>query len=73
MAALKLVNNTGFRSEKNLCYVNTELKLLYSIPDVKDFFVSKKYRENYQEKLPICDELSRMFKTQGRFRQQLQN
>ena len=67
MAALKLVNNTGLRSERNLCYVNTELQLLFSIPDVKDFFASKKYRENYPEKLPICDELSRIFKTQGQF------
>ena len=67
MAALKLVNNTGLRSERNLCYVNTELQLLFSIPDVKDFFASKKYRENYPEKLPICDELSRILKTQGQF------
>ena len=67
MAALKLVNNTGFRSERNLCYVNTELQLLYSIPDAKEFFASKKYRENYQEKLPICDEIARMFKAQGQF------
>jgi ubiquitin C-terminal hydrolase len=67
MAALKLVNNTGLKSEKNLCFVNTELQLLYSIPDVKDFFASKKYRENYPEKLPICDELSRIFRTEGRF------
>ena len=64
MAALKLVNNTGLRSERNLCYVNTELQLLYSIPDVKEFFSSNKYRENYPEKLPICDELAR---TQGKF------
>ena len=27
MAALKLVNNTGLLSEKNLCYVNTELHM----------------------------------------------
>ena len=67
MAALKLVNNTGLRSERNLCYVNTELQLLYSIPDVKEFFSSNKYRENYPEKLPICDELARMFRTHGKF------
>ena len=67
MAPLKLVNNTGFESEKNLCFVNTELQLLYSIPDVKDFFALKKYRENCSEKLPLCDELSRIFCTAGRF------
>ena len=67
MAALKLVNNTELRSERNLCYVNTELQLLYSIPDVKEFFSSNKYRENYPGKLPICDELAKMFRTHGKF------
>ena len=66
MAALKLVNNTGLTSERNLCYVNTELQLLYSIPDVYQFFTSKKYKENYTERLPICDEISRIFGTGGR-------
>ena len=65
MTILKLVNNTGLRSERNLCYVNTELQLLFSIPDVKQYFISKKYRENYKVKLPICDEISRIFGTAG--------
>ena len=67
MAALKLVNNTGLKSEKNLCYVNTELQLLYSTPDVRSFFASKTYREYYQGRLLVCDELSRLFRTEGRF------
>ena len=67
MAALKLVNNTGLKSEKNLCYVNTELQLLYSTPDVRSFFASRKYRENYQERLLVCDELSRLFRAKGQF------
>ena len=65
MASMKLVNNTGLESEKNLCFVNTELQLLYSISDVKDFFALKQYRENCTEKLPLCDELSRIFLTAG--------
>ena len=65
MTALKLVNNTSLRSEKNLCYVNTELQLLYSIPDVNQFFTSKKYRESYEQRLPVCDEISRIFGTGG--------
>ena len=67
MTALKLVNNTGLISEKNLCYINTELQLLYSIPEVTEFFVSKKYRETCTQKLPICDEISRIFGTRGQF------
>ena len=64
---MKLVNNTGLESEKNLCFVKTELQLMYSISDVKDFFALKQYRENCTEKLPLCDELSRIFLTAGRF------
>ena len=67
MTALKLVNNTGLKSEKNLCYVNAELQILYSIPDVKTFFASKQYRENSQSRLLVCDELSRIFRTEGNF------
>ena len=67
MAALKLINDTGLNSEKNLCYVNTELQLMYSTPDVRSFFGSKTYRENYQGRLLVCDELSRLFRTEGRF------
>ena len=67
MAVLKLVNNTGLRSEKNLCYVNTELQLLYSTPDIRHFFVTKTYRGNYREQLLVCDEVSRIFRTEGRF------
>ena len=67
MSPLKLVNNTGLESEKNLCFVNAELQLLYSIPDVKDFFATKKYRGNCQDQLQLCDELSRIFRTDGQF------
>ena len=67
MRALKLVNNTGLRSERNLCYINTELQLLYSIPEVNEFFVSKQYRKSCTQKLPICDEISRIFGTRGQF------
>ena len=48
MAAFRLVNNTGLKPEKNLCYVNTELELLYSTPDVRHLFASKAYRGNFQ-------------------------
>ena len=66
MAALKLVSNTGLNSEKNLCFVNTELQLLYSLPDVREFFCLQKYKENFYGKLNVCDEISRIFRTEGR-------
>ena len=67
MAVLKLVNNTGEQNERNLCFVNSSLQLLYSIPDIKDFFGSKNYRENDTGKLPVADEMSRIFRTKGEF------
>ena len=68
MTVLKLVNNTGLKAEKNLCFVNATLQLLYSIPDVRIFFKKKEYRQNHAEGLPVCDEISRIFKSDGKFR-----
>ena len=56
------------RLKKNLCFVNASLQLLYSIPDVRDFFNEKEYRLNYEERLPVCDEICRIFRTEGKFR-----
>ena len=61
---LKLMNNTGYKDEKNLCFVNTSLQLLYSIPEVRDFFKGRKYRTEYKGRLPVSDEIYRIFKTE---------
>ena len=68
MSTLKLVNNTGLKTERNLCYVNASLQLLFSLKEFRDFFKSYQYKLNYQEKMPVCEELSRIFRTDGRFR-----
>ena len=65
MSVLKLVNNTGLKSERNLCYVNTELQLLHSIIYIREFFTTEGYKENQHGRSPVCDELSRIFKTAG--------
>ena len=67
MSPLKLVNNTGLESEANLCFVNSALQLLNSIPEFKQFFANKEYRQHFPEILPISDELSRVFITDGMF------
>ena len=66
MAVLKLINNSGFSQEKNLCFVNTSLQLLYSIPEVRDFFKDKAYKTDLKARLPTADEISRIFRTEGR-------
>ena len=68
MSVLKLINNTGHREEKNLCFVNASLQLLHSIPEVREFFTHRVYRISSKEKLPISDEISRIFRTDGEFK-----
>ena len=69
MAALRLINNLSLESEKNLCFVNTALQLLYCLPDVQHFFINQEYKINQDENadLLICDEMSRIFKSAGQY------
>jgi hypothetical protein len=69
MASLRLINNSGLETEKNLCFVNTALQLLYSLPEVRHFFVHQEYKTNQDENadLTICDEVSQIFKSAGQF------
>ena len=63
---IHLVNNTGLASEKNLCFVNTALQLLYCIPRVRVMFKSKVYRlpSECGRKMKICDEIARLFNSE---------
>ena len=63
---MKLVNNTGLESEKNLCFVNTSLQLLHCAPRMNRFFVMKEYRLPNEQKreMKICDEVARLFNTE---------
>ena len=49
-----------------MCFVNIELQLLYSLPYVREFFCLQNYKENINGKLNVCDETSRIFRTEGR-------
>ena len=60
MCPLRLVNNTGIPSEKNLCFVNSVLQLLNSIPEFREAFTSKRYSLKCAEDTPLIDELSRV-------------
>ena len=66
---MKLVNNTGQESERNLCFVNTALQLLHSIPRVRRFFKMREYRLPSEQKrqMKICDEVSRLFNANENF------
>ena len=45
MASLRLINNPGLDTEKNLCFVNAALQLLYSLSEVRDFLYSKSTKQ----------------------------
>ena len=69
MAALRLINNSSLESEKNLCFVNASLQLMYCLPEVKKFFINQEYKINQDESadLVICDEMSSIFKSGGNY------
>ena len=66
---MRLVNNTNLKSEKNLCFVNTALQLLNSVPRMNTFFKMKEYRlPNEQTKqMKICEEVTSLFNTVRNF------
>jgi ubiquitin C-terminal hydrolase len=66
---MKLVNNTGLESERNLRFVNTSLQLLHRVPRMKQFFKMKEYRLSNEHKrnMEICDEVARLFNTVKHF------
>ena len=66
MIPLRLVNNTGYELDKNLCFVNTALQLLNSIQEFREFFKNQEYKNNVNGSFPICEELSNIFRTDGK-------
>ena len=66
---MRLVNNTNLKSEKNLCFVNTALQLLNSVPRMNTFFKMREYRlpGEKTKQMKICEEVTRLFNTVGSF------
>ena len=60
MIPLRLVNNTGYESDKNLCFFNTALQLL-NIQEFREFFKNQEYKNNVNGSFPICEELSNIY------------
>ena len=66
-STMRLINHSGLKSERNLCFTNTAMHLLCNIPIIKDFFKKKEYRLLSEQKksMNICDEISRLFNIKG--------
>ena len=65
MGDIKLFNNTGLFTEKNICFINSSLQLLYALPEVRGYFAEKKYRTDPDQAFPICDQISAIFRSSG--------
>ena len=60
---LKLLNNID-NDTRNLCFVNSAIQLLHNIPEIRNYF---KYLEfNLEHNMPVCMELKRIFKSEGK-------
>ena len=64
MSKMKLTNNTSLLSERNICFVNSAVQLLYSARRMEIFFKQREYRlpPEKSRRMDICDEISRLFK-----------
>merc|ERR1711874_67127 len=63
MAPLKLVNRLGaHKTERNLGCVNAILQMLKSVPEIEKMFQSKSYSVGCNKDMPICEEISELFR-----------
>ena len=64
---MRMINNSGLTSEKNICFANTAIQLMCNIPSMKNFFIKKEYRlkDEHQRSMQVFDELSRLLNIEG--------
>ena len=60
MAMLPL-SNTNYGVEKNICFVNSSIQLLCSIPYIRDFFQLQLYSTSPLRSYKLCSEITKLF------------
>ena len=62
------MNNTGLKTEQNICFVNITVQLLKSIPSIQAYFKERCYKLEVpgSKKTEICDEISDIFISSGK-------
>ena len=64
---LLLSNNlTRLRKDKNLCFVNSCLQVLFAIEEIRDFFQAVD-AEDFPSSWPVSKELCRIFASDGNY------
>ena len=65
MAPLKLVDRLGaHKAERNLSCINSILQILKSVPEINKMFQNKSYKAECEDDMPICDEISGLFRAE---------
>ena len=59
------LSNFGSPLERNICYINSSLQLLHSIPMIRNLLKKKAYSATPETLTPLCDEISRIFNYEG--------
>ena len=65
--SLKLVNNLKEdKSTWNICFVNATIQTINGIPEFRNYFKSIEYGDSNPKYLPICKEITRLLKSEGK-------
>ena len=67
MAPMKLKNEVVGGKIQNLCFVNTSVQMLASLPEFRQYFVERKYRDtdNNNRDFTVSDQLCDIFTSNG--------
>ena len=60
----KFLNNRD-KDTKNLCFVNTTLKMIFKDDGMKHYFKNINIHEQNTQKMTVCVEIARLFQNVG--------
>ena len=66
MLTFRLSRNSYFSSEINICFVNSVLQLMHSLPLIKDYFLNQTFKSNISRSYQLCSEVQRIFGFAGK-------
>ena len=66
MPSFRLSRNSYFSSEVNICFINSVLQLMHSLPLIRDYFFNQTFMSNVLRSYQLCSEVSRIFGFAGK-------
>ena len=58
------LSNSGFGTERNICFANAVLQLMGAVPIIRDYFVNRSFKYGHRD-YPLCFEIVRIFEMTG--------